>query len=103
MLPTYLPTVLLSHYVTSAKGQEITSNKRVIELGAGCGLPGMLCFVLFILYMSYIIPVSRWKYMMNHSSLLLSLSLTGTTSNTLYPPYRTRGSQFCQTCHPYRW
>lgn len=35
-------SVLLAHFVASKKGQELVSGKNIIELGAGCGLPGLV-------------------------------------------------------------
>lgn len=34
--------VLLSHYVASSRGRQLIRNQNVVELGAGCGLPGLV-------------------------------------------------------------
>jgi len=33
--------VLLAHYLTSKRGQSLIQGRNVVELGAGCGLPGL--------------------------------------------------------------
>ena len=35
-------SVLLSHYITSNRGQDLLKGRHVVELGAGCGLPGLV-------------------------------------------------------------
>jgi predicted nicotinamide N-methyase len=35
-------SVLLSHYVASERGSSLVRGRTVVELGAGCGLPGMV-------------------------------------------------------------
>lgn len=35
-------SVLLAHYLASDRGRSILKGRRVIELGAGCGLPGLV-------------------------------------------------------------
>ena len=35
-------SVLLSHYITSDRGQDLLQGRHVVELGAGCGLPGLV-------------------------------------------------------------